>query len=207
MEKENKVFGIGFHKTGTTSLAQALEVLGYKTVHGDGKNSPLHEGTEGRMLINDYIKKGDYELPTFDIYDAFTDNPYFSIWREITEIYPEAKYILTIRNEDEWIDSCVRYLSGRRVRPMRKWKFGKHANPAKNSASKKRWLEEYRKHNEEIINYFEKHNKDLLVMDITKGDGWEKLCPFLGKEMPDTSFPHKNETSSSFVEKIKGIFQ
>lgn len=28
-----KVFGIGFHKTGTTFLGQALEVLGYD-VHG-----------------------------------------------------------------------------------------------------------------------------------------------------------------------------
>ena len=30
------VFGIGFHKTGTTSLATALGMLGYRTVHGAG---------------------------------------------------------------------------------------------------------------------------------------------------------------------------
>jgi len=30
-------------------------------------------------------------------------------------------------------------------------------------------------------------------MDITKGDGWDKLCKFLEKPKPDVSFPHKNK--------------
>ncbi|HEX8335676.1 MAG TPA: sulfotransferase [Pyrinomonadaceae bacterium] len=34
----------------------------------------------------------------------------------------------------------------------------------------------------------------LLVMDITAGDGWEVLCPFLGVEIPDRPFPHENRT-------------
>jgi Sulfotransferase domain len=29
-------------------------------------------------------------------------------------------------------------------------------------------------------------------MDITNGDGWDKLCPFLGLDIPDTPFPKSN---------------
>ena len=34
----------------------------------------------------------------------------------------------------------------------------------------------------------------LLVMDIIAGDGWDKLCPFLGKPVPEAAFPHRNAT-------------
>ena len=29
-------------------------------------------------------------------------------------------------------------------------------------------------------------------MDLAAGDGWSKLCPFLGKPVPDAPFPHLN---------------
>jgi hypothetical protein len=32
--KCNKVFGVGYSKTGTTSLSQALNILGIKCLHG-----------------------------------------------------------------------------------------------------------------------------------------------------------------------------
>jgi hypothetical protein len=34
----------------------------------------------------------------------------------------------------------------------------------------------------------------LLVMDITAGEGWEKLCPFLGLPHPGVAFPFENRT-------------
>ena len=34
----------------------------------------------------------------------------------------------------------------------------------------------------------------LLVMDITRGDGWEKLCPFLGVCVPPVPFPHAHKS-------------
>ena len=36
--------------------------------------------------------------------------------------------------------------------------------------------------------------EDLLIIDITKGEGWEKLCLFLNKEIPNTEFPHRHKT-------------
>ena len=35
----------------------------------------------------------------------------------------------------------------------------------------------------------------LLEMDIAAGDGWEKLCAFLGRDVPDQPFPHLNKAN------------
>lgn len=204
MQEEQKVFGLGLHKTGTQSLDAALKILKFKTIHGDPRKAP-HGGTEGRKLLDEYIKKGNYHLPTFDLYDAFTDNPYFSIWKEIVKMFPDAKYILTVRDEKAWIKSCVRYYKGRRVRPMREWMFGQYADPSKNKESEKAWLAAYRRHNPAIIEYFKSTGKGLLIMDISRGDGWNVLCPFLNKPIPSVPFPHRNKSGPSKYKIIKAL--
>ena len=43
--------------------------------------------------------------------------------------------------------------------------------------------------------YFSKNRpNDLLVMNICDGEGWEVLCPFLNKPIPNVIFPKKNVT-------------
>ena len=120
---DGKIFGIGFYKTGTTTLYEALRLLGYRTVNGDTPRS-YPGADDGETLIRQ-IDAGDYRLPTFEMFDAFTDNPYFRIWRQIYDLYPDAKYILTARDDDAWIDSCVKFYRNRRLRPMRLWMFGR----------------------------------------------------------------------------------
>jgi hypothetical protein len=187
-----KIFGVGFHKTGTSSLGDALGMLGYRAVHGDG-GSTKHGGDEGVAMIRQ-IEAGDYDLPTLALYDAFTDNPYFTIWQQLAGRFPDAKFILTERDEAGWLGSCVRYYRGRRVRPMREWMFGEHADPSSSEAATQIWLAAYRNHNRSIREYFASQPDRLLVINVMAGDGWEKLCPFLAAEPPATPFPHANET-------------
>jgi len=189
---KGKIFGVGFHKTGTSSLAVALEMLGYRTVHGDGRDAK-HRGDEGLSIIR-RIEAGDYDLPTLAIYDAFTDNPYFTIWRQMADKFPDAKFILTEREESKWLDSCIRYYQGRRIRPLRKWMFGEHADPSSSEDAARAWLAAYQKHNQSIKEYFAGQPDRLLAIDVIAGDGWEKICPFLGVEEPAQPFPHANET-------------
>ena len=188
------VFGVGFHKTGTSSLAAALRALGYRTIHGDPTGEP-HRGDEGRTLL-EKIAREDYDLPTLHSYDAFTDNPYFSIWRPLAERHPDAKFILTVRDREGWIESCVRYYRGRRIRPMRRWMFGDHSDPSSSTAARTAWLARYDAHNEAVRAYFCGGSGRLLTMDITAGDGWGLLCPFLGTAVPAKPFPHQNVSST-----------
>ena len=186
-----KIFGIGFHKTGTSSLARALRLLGYDAIQGDPPCKPPY-GDGGISLIR-MIEAGRYRLPTIEKHDAFTDNPYFRIWREIDENYPGSRFILTVRDPKEWIRSCIRYYRYRQIYPMRAWMFGEHANPASSDAARNTWLRAYREHNEAVRRHFRERPDDLLILDVTRRNSWPPLCKFLGRPIPDTPFPHENE--------------
>jgi hypothetical protein len=187
---DGKIFCIGFYKTGTTSLFDALRVLGYDAVNGDTPGS-YPGADDGETLIR-RIDSGDYRLPTFDMFDAFTDNPYFRIWREIYSMYPDARYILTVRDEEPWIASCVRFYRNRRIRPMRLWMFGRHADPSRDEDSRLAWLDAYRSHNRRVREFFASHPEQFLEFDPTRRPGWERLCAFLGAPVPARAWPHAN---------------
>ena len=188
-----KIFGIGFHKTGTTSLATALRILGYDTIHGDPRNKSPY-GDEGRTLIK-MIDAGNYQLPTIKKYEAFTDNPYFSIWKELDQNYLGSKFILTIRDDQQWLQSCLKFYAGRRIRPMRTWMFKEYADPSLSETARRTWIEKYQQHNQDIKNYFRSRPSDLLILDVSQGNTWNLLCSFLNKPIPaEIPFPKKNSS-------------
>jgi len=57
---------------------------------------------------------------------------------------------------------------------------------------KEAWRTQFREHHENVFSYFNNRPKDLLVINITTGDGWGKLCPFLEKNIPNRPFPCEN---------------
>ena len=109
----NKVFGLGFHKTGTKSLGRALEILGYSVCGGPRQD-----------LLNS-VKENKYKsvFKVVNSYDAFQDNPWPLIYKTMDKKFPDSKFILTVRDEDKWIKSIVNYL-GVESTDMRKWIYG-----------------------------------------------------------------------------------
>jgi Sulfotransferase domain len=192
-QHDGKIFCIGFYKTGTTTLYDALRALGYHTVNGDTPGS--YPGADDGATLIKQIDAGDYRLPTFDMFDAFSDNPYFRIWRQVYDLFPDAKYILTVRDEDRWIESCVRFYRHRRIRPMRVWMFGPHANPASSPESRQAWLDAYRAHNAAVREYFASRPHQYFEFDPTREGGWDRLCAFLGAPVPSRPWPHANPTT------------
>ena len=55
----------------------------------------------------------------------------------------------------------------------------------------------YHRHHADVRRYFADRPDDLLEMNIIEGDGWEKLCPFLGLPTPAVPFPHLNRRKHS----------
>ena len=175
----HKVFCIGFHKTGTTSLARALRQLGYSVTGPNGTKDPDIGRTAEQMI---------YRLA--EQFDAFQDNPWPMFYKELDQKFPGSKFILTLRPSEAWIRSQVRHF-GTRETPMRTWIYGIGC-PQGNEAV---YVERFERHNREVLSYFGNRKDDLLVMDFAKGDGWQKLAPFLGKEIPDLAFPHVNRAA------------
>lgn len=173
----NKIFCLGFQKTGTTSLCSMLNTLGYKTAHW---------GRHHRDLL-----AGNLTTNVFKNNDAFADLPLPLFYKELDEEYPNSKFILTIRDSGKWLKSCRKHqqwLTWQWRKPLadtEQFVYGvTHFNP-------KTFLSRYESHNQEILEYFKDRPDDLLVIDMTNGFEWSNLCEFLGHEIPEEEIPHK----------------
>ena len=175
---ERKIFCIGFQKTGTKSLKAALQILGYRVTGPNGIDNP-RIAEEALSLALSLVPK----------FDAFQDNPWPILFRELQSRFGEARFILTVRPGDAWLQSVVRHF-GRLRTPMREWIYGKgHGCPA---GHEEHYLARYEEHNHRVLMHFQKSSSAFLVLRITEGQGWETLCPFLQKPIPQVPFPHAN---------------
>lgn len=174
-----KVFGIGFHKTATTSLAAALTQLGYRVTGPNWRKNPAI-ATEARRLAFEHVP----------LFDAFQDNPWPVLYRDLDRQFPGSKFILTLRPASDWIRSVVKHFGGKTT-PMREWIYGKGCGaPVGNEEI---YLRRYEQHNEEVLDYFRDRSEDFLTLRITEGEGWEKLCPFLNCAPVEVPFPRAND--------------
>jgi hypothetical protein len=177
-----KVFCVGFEKTGTSSLGIALEKLGYKV-----------KGNTPRALMP--ILKGNYKKikRIVDGYDALQDKPWFMIYKELDTLYPGSKFILTIRNEESWFKSASRHFSVLRT-AQHEWIYGRGKGLPKED--KENAIRIFSDHNREVVEYFADRPNDLLVLDMKEENKWEKICDFLNVAHPGIPFPHTMKGSS-----------
>ena len=177
IEAKVKVIFVGLHKTGTTSLIAAMGILGYKA----------NATAKHRLLPA--IKQNDWEPVFFvaDRFDALKDSPWQKAYKQLDAQYPGSKFVLSIRDEESWIKSMVNYFGSFKTK-MRGWIYG----AACPKGNEELYIKAYRAHNKEVLDYFRHRPEDLLVIDMKKDLGWEKLCQFLGTDVPSQPFPYKN---------------
>lgn len=187
-----KIFGIGLSRTGTSSLNNALEVLGFKSIHFPS--------------IERNIASGTYILDELEPFDALTDTPIVPIFPQLDKVYPKSKFILTTRNKDEWIKSCEDYFKNKDLREKgteleRENNFHRLFTYGCLGFNKERFSYVFEKHHNYVIEYFKDRVDDLLVIDICSNPSWDKLSRFLGKKEPEVSFPHKNSSQEKITYK------
>jgi len=195
----SKIFVLGYNKSGTVSLNQALQILGYDVSHtGSGDNF-----METLIKLSNNLEFGMGILDGIDEYDCYLDYPIYepTIFSHIVIEYPDAKYISLTKNLDDYVDSALRA----KIRDIK--------NGNKNTWN---WLgvgdeevfRNYPEYQKEWVKYSTtfKHKSNLkhlsnfgnpeniLHMNICDdGDGWKKLCKFLNKEIPNIEFPYENK--------------
>lgn len=108
------------------------------------------------------------------------------------DAYPEAKIILTTREEEKWMASMEKtmwskYPSGQELSPvatlMRDYIWT--SNPISVGAAK------FHAHNEHVLKAAKERGRDVLIFEAK--ESWPKLCEFLGKEIPDVPFPNNDD--------------
>ena len=171
-----KIFCVGFHKTGTSSLGRALNLLEYRVAGPFGVRDP-------RIAERAWTQAQS----RLDAYDAFQDNPWPVLFRQLDAGVPGGRFVLTVRPVDEWWSSTLNHFGGRTT-PMREWIYGV-GDP---SGHEEQYRERYEAHNRAVLDHFADRPGDLLVLRLSEGDGWEPLCRFLEVPVPDRPFPHAN---------------
>jgi hypothetical protein len=215
-----KVIGAGFGRTGTLSLKNALETLGF------GPCYHMVEVIEDLDRIDDWqaalAGKPDWER-TFAGYQATVDWPGCTYWRELADHYPDAKVLLSVRDPEKWYDSVndtIYYISKLARDPETMPPAMKERFKDLPRDDRRQWI------NETIwertfdgrfedrayaISVFEKHNqavRDAIpadrLLEYQVGEGWQPLCDFLGVPVPAEDFPRMNEGASFRAAVLEG---
>jgi hypothetical protein len=176
-----KIFGLGLSKTGTSSLAQALSELRYKTVH-----NPSDDETMLALLA------GDLGCATIRRHDAICDIMFCRHFRELDRLYPGSTFILTERDIEAWHGSCRRHWGSRRIASTELWNEELIDFQVYGTVLYKHDLfqDAYESHYRAVVDYFADRPKQLLRIDICAGNGWDPLCAHLGFNVPQRPFPH-----------------
>jgi hypothetical protein len=95
-----KVIGAGFGRTGTTSLKQALEYLGYPCYHMEEVLNNFDRGDVHRWNAFLTGKSRMDWVQLFKEYEATVDFPACIYYRELMEVFPDAVVILTVRDSE-----------------------------------------------------------------------------------------------------------
>jgi hypothetical protein len=183
-----RVFGIGMHKTGTTSLCKALKVLGFSCKHWESAHW-------AKKIYYDLMEKGS--SVTMEQTMAVTDLPIGLFYRELDQSYPGSKFILTVRKEDEWLESVEKHFSPSNCY-YPTWDHDPFSHRlhlfvyGRRKFDKDVFLHRYRQHNFEVKDYF-KDKANLLVTELNHD--WHELCGFLGARLPSVPFPKENVTT------------
>jgi hypothetical protein len=186
-----KIFGIGLNKTGTTTLGECGKILGYRCTGCD------------KGLLEDVVIRNDFSRikQTVSRFDLFQDWPWPLIYRELDQMFPGSKFILTVReNEKIWLESMKNHsMRTHPTKHCRKLAYG-YNFPHKHE---QQYMEFYKKHNDRVRAHFKDRDSDFVELCWEKGDGFEKLCSFLECDVPDMCLPHANKGADVRVRKSR----
>jgi|SRR5215472_2099048 len=187
-----RVFGVGLHKTATTSLCKALRILGFEAGHWENAHW-------AKAIYNEMTTDG--RSPTLERHYALCDLPISVLFRELDRGYPGSKFILTVRSADAWLESVRRHWSHEHNPYRGAW----NADPFTHRMHKivygqkgfepQLFIERYRRHNLEVAEHFKDRPDDLLVLEMEQPRLWEKLCGFLGCPVPGVPYPNEFVTA------------
>lgn len=217
--RQKQVLGLGFYRTGSQSLKEALTILGYKDVWHASTNRTmtawraLSKAADANITsISTYNGQGYGREQWDEIFassEALTDVTPFSL--SLLSAYPDAKVILVHREFDGWFKSYLETL----VLPSYSWTGWFSGTFMERlvgcPVSQTVWklymglsgVSSMKKTKDKrVMRIAYDRHYDLIrrlvppgqLLECKLGDGWEPICTFLDKPIPSQPFPRLNES-------------
>lgn len=193
-----ELIGAGFGRTGTLSLKHALEAIDLGPCHhmmevftNPGSEKVWHAAWQGREIDWDAL---------LGRYRSQVDWPGCAFWKTLADRYPEAKVLLSVRDPERWYDSVMETI----------YQVTRQSLASDDAVIRERLamanavifegtfegrfedrafaIDVYQRHIEEVQKTIP--SERLLVYEVKQG--WEPLCAFVGRPVPEIAFPHVN---------------
>jgi hypothetical protein len=219
-EVDWKVLDVGPGRTGTQSIAAALERLGFSPFHAGHPTCRLAFTGPWCSFITGN-SSFEETLPVMEGYESASDTPMHApkIYKAVMQHFPNSKFILPMREPEDWFRSMVhvyntsnakqipltfsqpnsaakhqQYLGQKRVLGEEK------ANIWRDCRESLEWGCDWSKsveENDACLEGFRSHYRMVQntipadrLLKFNITDGYTTLAPFLGKPVPDEAFPH-----------------
>ena len=210
-------------RTGTLTQKMALEMLGL---------GPCYHMVD---VLADLDRAGqwdralDGDAPWEEIFAGFestVDWPGGYFYRELMDVYPEAKVLLSVREPQVWErsmretvwavrhgESLVRLLSSAQAHVNPQWRgflemidrlvWEDEGTFASGHAEPQQLIDTMIRHNREVESNVPPER--LLVWSVE--EGWQRLCEFLEVPVPRQPFPHVNDRTEFLNRVIDGSLE
>jgi hypothetical protein len=219
-KREMKVLALGLPRTGTASICEALTILGYEDVYHGIK---AIDSKEDWAIMDRACDASFPVLPTYTG-KPFTREQWDELFGhcesvcdvasvyapQLIEAYPEATVVLVIRDFDKWFKSIDKGILQNLWSPTAEFSIS-YLEPLLGSitgvAARKQMLGFFEAHSLEECRAnarkaYDRHHNTIREMvppgkllEYRMGEGWEPLCEFLSKPVPDERFPWVNEAA------------
>jgi len=189
---------VGQPKTGTKTIAKIFNLLNFKV-----NTNPFCLSDDDDFVLldnnisyytNDTIFKCHDNI---EVFEAFHDYPYSFNYEYINDNFVDSKFILTIRNSDEWFNSLInyQYIPNAANKNLLKKLYGYDSILLEHKTDV---ISKYNEYNTNIIKYFHDKPSKLITVDLAKDDTKNKLSYFFEKDI-DFEIPHENKQDYNSV--------
>ena len=172
---------------------------------------------QAELLFDDWVKRDFKRIIRYcRTAEFFQDAPFSYPYTFIAmdQAFPGSKFILTLRdNADKWYDSLIRFhgkLWGNgNVPPTTEElknatyiykgfpyyaRFCVHNVSEDDPYNKNVFIEYYKMHNKNVIDYFRHRLDDLVTVNLKNPEDYSKFCDFIGCKQKRSGFPWENKT-------------
>lgn len=200
-----RIICIGQPKTGTKTMSSIFYQFKYK-VSMNPINAVIKKPRgyietlqidNGYIDLNNFFNNISYLHYNLNHFNFFHDAPYSFNYKLINEQYPDTKFILTIRDENDWFNSSLNYQHKFNMvnKNLLNIIYGQYIILEEH---KSEVIALYRKYNNDVIAYFEDKADKLLIINVCDKNKDERnilnqIGSFINEEIPpDFIFPHAN---------------